>query len=161
PFHRAVMEHEDFTNGEALRVHTRWIETDFAETLAAAARAEPLQDTALVRTAIEIDGRRVALGLPAVLLQGLQSAGGGTAGVAAATPAAAAQEGAVPAPVAGTVQAWKVAEGDTVAEGDVVAVMEAMKMEMQVTAPRAGRITDLVATGSYQAAGAPLARVAS
>ena len=114
-----------------------------------------------MRTAIEIDGRRVALGLPAVLLQGLQAAGGGASAAAMAPPAAAAQDGAVPAPVAGTVQAWKVAEGDTVAEGDVIAVMEAMKMEMQVTAPRAGRITDLVATGSYQAAGTPLARVAS
>ncbi|AVS85727.1 acetyl/propionyl-CoA carboxylase subunit alpha, partial [Paracidovorax avenae] len=71
----------------------------------------------------------------------------------------AAEEGAVPAPVAGTVQAWKVAEGDTVAEGDVVAVMEAMKMEMQVTAPRAGHITGLAAVGSYHVAGALLARV--
>ncbi len=163
PFHRAVMEHPDFTNSEALRVHTRWIETDFAEPLAAAARAEPPADTALVRTAIEIDGRRVALGLPALLLQGLQaSAGAQPAGVPAqsAGTGSAAEEGTVPAPVAGTVQAWKVAEGDTVAEGDLVAVMEAMKMEMQVTAPRAGRITGLAAVGSYHAAGAPLARVA-
>ncbi|MDA8450490.1 ATP-grasp domain-containing protein [Acidovorax sp. NCPPB 3859] len=163
PFHRAVMEHPDFTNGEALRVHTRWIETDFAEPLAAAARAEPPADTALVRTAIEIDGRRVALGLPALLLQGLQaSAGAQPAGAPAqsAGTGSAAEEGTVPAPVAGTVQAWKVAEGDTVAEGDLVAVMEAMKMEMQVTAPRAGRITGLAAVGSYHAAGAPLASVA-
>ncbi len=160
PFHRAVMQHEDFTNGESLRVHTRWIETDFAETLAAAARAEPLPDTALVRTAIEIDGRRVALGLPALLLQGLQAGPGAMGGVVQAAARDGAQdEGAVPAPVAGTVQAWKVAEGDTVAEGDLVAVMEAMKMEMQITAPRAGRITALVAVGSYQAAGAPLARI--
>ncbi len=160
PFHRAVMQHEDFTNGESLRVHTRWIETDFAEALAAAARAEPLPDTALVRTAIEIDGRRVALGLPALLLQGLQAVPGAMGGVVQAAARDGAQdEGAVPAPVAGTVQAWKVAEGDTVAEGDLVAVMEAMKMEMQITAPRAGRITALVAVGSYQAAGAPLARI--
>ncbi len=162
PFHRAVMEHPDFTNGEALRVHTRWIETDFAGPLAAAARAEPPADTALVRTAIEIDGRRVALGLPALLLQGLQAGPGAQPAGAlaqAATPGGTGEEGAVPAPVAGTVQAWKVTEGDTVAEGDVVAVMEAMKMEMQVTAPRAGRIAGLVAVGSYQAAGAPLARV--
>ena len=159
PFHRAVMQHADFTNGESLRVHTRWIETDFADTLAAAARVEPLPDTALVRTAIEIDGRRVALGLPALLLQGLQAVPGAQAAGAQVAPSSAPDEGAVPAPVAGTVQAWKVAEGDTVAEGDLVAVMEAMKMEMQVTAPRAGRIAGLVAVGSYQAAGAPLARI--
>ncbi len=159
PFHRAVMQHADFTNGESLRVHTRWIETDFAETLAAAARAEPLPDTALVRTAIEIDGRRVALGLPALLLQGLQAVPGAQAAGAQVASSGAQDEGAVPAPVAGTVQAWKVAEGDAVAEGDLIAVMEAMKMEMQVTAPRAGRIAELVAVGSYQAAGAPLACV--
>ena len=159
PFHRAVLDHPDFIGDDGFKVHTRWIETDFADTLAAAARAEPLPDTALVRTAIEIDGRRVALGLPALLLQGLQALPGAQAAGAPAASSVAPDEGAVPAPVAGTVQAWKVAEGDTVAEGDLVAVMEAMKMEMQVTAPRAGRIAGLVAVGSYQAAGAPLARV--
>ncbi|WP_231502135.1 acetyl-CoA carboxylase biotin carboxyl carrier protein subunit, partial [Paracidovorax avenae] len=96
-----------------------------------------------------------------------QSAGTGSAAEEGTVPApvsagtgSAAEEGTVPAPVAGTVQAWKVAEGDTVAEGDVVAVMEAMKMEMQVTAPRAGRIHGLAPTGAYQAAGACLAIVA-
>src|SRR5256885_6641757 len=54
-------------------VHTRWIESDFAEPLAAAVRAEPLPDASLVRCAVEIDGRRVSLGLPAMLLQGLRS----------------------------------------------------------------------------------------
>ena len=62
PFHRAVMAHADFTGAEAaaFAVHTRWIETDFAATLAASVRAEPVAaaEAALVRTAIEIDGRR-------------------------------------------------------------------------------------------------------
>ncbi len=157
PFHRAVMEHADFTGADGFKVHTRWIETAFANDLAAAARAEPQPDAALVRCAIEIDGRRMQLGLPAALLQGLASAGG----AAAAAPAAqeSADEAAVASPIAGNLHAWKVGEGDAVQEGDVIAVMEAMKMEMQVTAHRAGRITLQAAAGSYQAAGACIARI--
>ena len=75
PFHRTVMQQPDFTSADVFKVHTRWIETDFANTLAAAARSEPpVSDAALVRAAVEIDGRRMALGLPAELLRGLQSA---------------------------------------------------------------------------------------
>jgi acetyl-CoA/propionyl-CoA carboxylase biotin carboxyl carrier protein len=158
PFHRAVMAHEDFTSDDAFKVHTRWIETDFANTLAAAVRTEPLADVALVRTAMEIDGRRVALGLPAELLRGLQSASGaGAVPVVEAAPAA--DPASVAAPIAGTLQSWKVADGDTVAAGDTIASMEAMKMEMQVVAHRAGRITLKVASGAYVAAGAEIAEI--
>ena len=158
PFHRAVMEHADFIGTDGFKVHTRWIETDFANTLVAAARAEPQPDATLVRTAMEIDGRRVSLGLPAELLRGLQSAGS-----AASAPAAAATEAADPAavasPIAGTLHAWKVEDGAEVQEGDVIAVMEAMKMEMQVAAHRSGRISLQAQAGSYHAAGACLARI--
>jgi acetyl-CoA/propionyl-CoA carboxylase biotin carboxyl carrier protein len=157
PFHRAVMAHPDFVSGDAFKVHTRWIETDFANGEAPAMRPDPLPDAALVRTAIEVDGRRLALGLPGVLLSGLSSvaAGGGIARAEAAVTDAA----AVAAPVSGTLQGWKVADGDEVAEGAVVTVMEAMKMEMQVVAHRAGRIAFAVAAGGYVAAGAALATI--
>ncbi|KIQ35914.1 acetyl-CoA carboxylase [Variovorax paradoxus] len=157
PFHRAVMTHPDFVSGDAFKVHTRWIETDFANGEAPAMRPDPAPDTALLRTAIEVDGKRMALGLPAVLLGGL-SAAAGTPGIAAAE-APAADAAAVAAPVSGTLQGWKVADGDEVAQGAVVAVMEAMKMEMQVVAHRAGRIAFSVATGGYVAAGATLATI--
>jgi acetyl-CoA/propionyl-CoA carboxylase biotin carboxyl carrier protein len=157
PFHRAVMEHADFRGDDGFKVHTRWIETDFSNTLAAAVRAEPQPDSSLLRTAIEIDGRRVTLGLPAQLLRGLQAASG-TAD--AAVPAETVQDAAaVASPIAGTLHAWKVADGDTVQEGDVIAVMEAMKMEMQVAAHRSGRITLAAEAGSAQAAGAVIARI--
>ncbi|RZI97575.1 MAG: ATP-grasp domain-containing protein [Variovorax sp.] len=161
PFHREVMAHADFTSADAFKVHTRWIETDFANTLAAAVRPEPLAEVALVRTAVELDGRRVALGLPAELLWGLQSTGSGGAARPApgAAPIAQADAAQVGAPIAGTLQSWKVADGDTVAEGDTIAAMEAMKMEMQVTAHRAGRITLLAEQGAYLAAGAPIASI--
>lgn len=159
PFHRAVIDHPDFIGADGFNVHTRWIESDFAEPLAAATRAEPQPDGSLLRTAIEIDGRRVMLGLPAQLLGGLANAQ--PASVAPAMTEAAATDAAdLPAPVAGTVQAWKVAEGDDVKEGDVIAVMEAMKMEMQVFAHRAGRIALRAATGIFVAAGLPIATIA-
>lgn len=156
PFHRAVMEHSDFTGEEALRVHTRWIETTFANTLAAAPRAEPV-DEALVRTAIEIDGRRVRLGLPRSLLAGLQAGGETAAPPAQAEPRA--DPAVVQAPIAGTVLVWKAADGSAVAPGDVIAVMEAMKMESAITAHRGGRLVHAVPQGSYVAAGSTIARI--
>ena len=159
PFHKAVMDHPDFVGEQGFKVHTRWIESDFAAPLAAAVRAVPAADTSLLRTAIEIDGRRVQLGLPAVLLQGLAAAGGQGA-VAAASAPAAVDGAAVTSPIAGNLQAWKVVDGDTVQEGDVIAVMEAMKMEMQVTAHRAGRVALVAAAGTAQALGAVIAHIA-
>ena len=160
PFHKAVLNQADFvadaSAGQGFKVHTRWIETEFAEPLAAAARAEPMADTSLLRTAIEIDGRRVQLGLPAMLLQGLSAAG--AAAPQAAQPSSVDPD-AVASPIAGNLHAWKVADGDEVKEGDVIAVMEAMKMEMQVSAHKNGRITLTAQAGSAQALGAVIAQI--
>lgn len=158
PFHRAVIDHADFLGANGFKVHTRWIESDFAEPLAAAARAEPQHDSSLLRTAIEIDGRRVVLGLPAQLLRGLADA---PASDSAAAPAQATATDAadLPSPIAGTVQAWKVGEGDDIKEGELIAVMEAMKMEMQVHAHRDGRVTWQAPSGVFLAAGARLASI--
>ncbi|MFD1807179.1 acetyl-CoA carboxylase biotin carboxyl carrier protein subunit [Gemmobacter lanyuensis] len=88
-----------------------------------------------MRLPIEIDGRRHELGLPATLLAGLA----GAVPAVVAAPSAAVMEGAVTAPVAGTLVRWLVAPDAPVAEGEAVAVLEAMKMETRVTAPgRAG-----------------------
>jgi len=158
PFHRAVLEQPDFTadTAEGFKVHTRWIETDFANDLEAAVRVVPVAHAALHRTVMEIDGRRVSLGLPAEWLAGLSA---GSAPQAAAPAAAAEDAHAVRAAVTGTLHAWQVADGDQVQAGDVVAVMEAMKMEMQVTAQRAGRITLQAEAGSFQQQGATIARI--
>ena len=157
PFHKAVMDHPDFVGADGFKVHTRWIESDFAEPLAAAVRAEPLADTSLLRTAIEIDGRRVTLGLPAVLLQGLAAGASGSASAVAEKEAI--DPAAVASPIAGNLHAWKVADGDEVKEGDVIAVMEAMKMEMQVSAHKAGRISLAAQAGTAQALGAVIAHI--
>ena len=150
-----MLAHEDFA-GEDFRVHTRWIETDWVPDLAPDARPAPPEPTALQRMAIEIDGRRVAIALPPALLSGLA---GGTAGPQALPAAPATSAQAVPAPVSGTLQAWKVQDGDTVAEGQPIAVMEAMKMEMQIVAHRAGRITLQAAAARYLEAGTAIAHI--
>ncbi|MFY0476115.1 acetyl/propionyl/methylcrotonyl-CoA carboxylase subunit alpha [Achromobacter marplatensis] len=163
PFHRAVLDHADFIgDGEGFNVHTRWIETDFANDLEAAVRPAPLGGVNLHRTAVEIDGRRVSLGLPAELLRGLQSAGAAAAGLETAGVAGAlapANAHGVAAPIAGTLQAWNAEDGATVKQGDLIATMEAMKMEMQVLAPRDGVLKHQAAAGKAVAAGAEIGRI--
>ena len=157
PFHQAVMQHADFVNGEKMGVHPRWIETTLMPQWDAQpeARPQPAPDNSLQRVAIELDGRRVMLGLPAGLFSGLAAPAASTA----AAPQETVDANAVTAASAGTLTAWKVADGAEVAAGDLIAVMEAMKMEMQLNAPRAGRIRLLAEAGSYQAAGAVIARM--
>lgn len=151
PFHRAAIDTADFIGTDGFKVHTRWIETDFAAMPEAMARPEPIDDPTLVRTHLEIDGRRVSLALPSLLLAGLGAAGQGSA--SAAGKGGGPAEDGITAPVSGTLQAFKIADGATVAEGDLVAVMEAMKMETQVLAPKAGRLRLRVKEGDYVQAG--------
>ena len=154
PFHRAVLNNSDFTGETGFKVHTRWIETDFADTLDAMARPQIPEDTTLIRTPVEIDGKRHMLGLPASLLTAL---GGMTQPVATET-AGATDASAIVAPIAGTLQAFKIEDGVRVEEGTLVAVMEAMKMETPVTAARAGTIRFEAQPGTYLQAGAIIAR---
>ncbi|UTT45303.1 acetyl/propionyl/methylcrotonyl-CoA carboxylase subunit alpha [Micrococcus luteus] len=148
PFHRAVLEQDAFTSGDRLAVYTTWIESEFAEPLAESPYLGA-EVPAGGRTAVtvELDGRAVRLGLPADLYAALL--GGGGAGAAAPAGAAGAaktdDDGAVASPVTGTLASWKVEDGAEVAEGDTVAIVEAMKMETPIRTPRAGRIQLLVA----------------
>ncbi|WP_377276729.1 acetyl/propionyl/methylcrotonyl-CoA carboxylase subunit alpha [Rhizobium sp. R86522] len=158
PFHRAAMESRDFTGEEGFRVHTRWIETDFAEPLAAASRPEPVCDTSLIRTHVEIDGKRHELAIPAILLSGIGNISGGQAGGAEASSGKTEDSMSIAAPISGTLQAFKVEEGAEVQSGDLIAVMEAMKMETQVIAARSGRVSFKSEAGAYLAAGQEIAR---
>lgn len=159
PFHRAVLEQPEFRAEDGtFGVHTRWIETDFADRLAQAAaphgRVAPAKAAAMMRIAIEIDGKRHDLSLPMGLLTAAP------AGQAAAHAAAdEADDATVTAPVPGTLTAWQVDDGATVEAGQVIAVMEAMKMETRVEAHRAGSITQVAKAGEVLGFGAPLARI--
>ncbi|GAB2726612.1 acetyl/propionyl/methylcrotonyl-CoA carboxylase subunit alpha [Melaminivora jejuensis] len=166
PFHRAVLQEAAFTAEDGFAVHTRWIETELAAHLEPAARPGPEEAAPLLRTFIEIDGRRVALGLPAGLVlagvsgqEGGARGGSGASGTPAQAPRAAAAPGEVLAPLAGTLVAWHRHSGDAVQAGEVIAVLEAMKMETSVAAPQAGILQCLAEVGSALQAGQSLARI--
>ena len=118
---------------------------------------------------VEVDGRRLSVVLPADF--GADSPGRGPAGAGAAaappkrqhrraTSAAATDGDALLAPMQGTIVAVAVAEGDRVAAGDLVVVLEAMKMEQRLTAHRSGLVSDLTASvGAVVASGAAVCRI--
>lgn len=141
-----------------------WIETEMNQDWAqAAARPDPVQEQPLQRTWVEIDGKRVALGLPSTLLQGLSHAAvarPASAGAATPTPTPdTPPAGAVLAPMAGSLIAWKVADGQAVQAGAVLAVMESMKMESNITAAQAGVVRLQVPAGATLQAGQTIARI--
>ncbi len=152
PFHRAVLQERDFTGEDGFKVYTNWIETAFRG-IKPAPRVDPAEG-GLLRSFIEIDGKRHELGLPAALFSGL----GAAQPAAATTPKAGAA--AVTAPIPGTLRQWLVEDGAQVAEGEIVAVMEAMKMETRIPAPKAGRISLVAEIGATVGIGAELATIA-
>jgi acetyl-CoA/propionyl-CoA carboxylase biotin carboxyl carrier protein len=162
PFHRAVVNAADFDDTANFAVHTRWIETDFAEPLAAALRVVPV-DTTVLRGTMEIDGVRHDVGIGAMLLERLAAhlqLPPQSSTVSKPTNATS-PSGALVAPITGLLQRWNVTEDEQVSAGQVIAVMEAMKMETQVTAPHGGRIALRAAAGQSVAADAVLATITS
>ncbi|WP_369054309.1 acetyl/propionyl/methylcrotonyl-CoA carboxylase subunit alpha [Kineococcus terrestris] len=161
PFHRAVVEDPAFTAADGeFTVHTRWIETEWS----GRGGGEPQEPVAPGpagerRTLVlEVDGRRVTVTLPAEELTAPAAparARGRRRSAGGAAPDA--EPGAVPAPMDGTVVRVAVEEGSTVEQGDLLVVLEAMKMENPVTAPRAGTVRAVrVEAGAAVAQGAPL-----
>jgi acetyl-CoA/propionyl-CoA carboxylase biotin carboxyl carrier protein len=152
PFHRAVLEEPAFTGESGFGVFTNWIETAFRG-LVPAPRVDPVEG-GLLRSFIEIDGKRHALGLPAALFTGLVAPAPGFAREATAG------EGSVTAPISGTLQQWLVADGAEVAEGEAVALIEAMKMETRILAPKSGKITFKADAGTSVGVGMEIAVIA-
>ncbi|MBY4429766.1 acetyl/propionyl/methylcrotonyl-CoA carboxylase subunit alpha [Rhodococcus fascians] len=157
PFHAAVVSDPAFIgDGDSFSVHTRWIETEWDNQVPPFTAGQPIDDDeALPRQSVivEVGGRRVEVSLPGELTLGGGS--GGNAGAVRRKPKARTRGGAgagaasgdsVTAPMQGTVVKVAVDEGQEVAVGDLVAVLEAMKMENPVTAHKAGTITGLSVT---------------
>ncbi|MBP1162994.1 acetyl-CoA/propionyl-CoA carboxylase biotin carboxyl carrier protein [Rhodococcus sp. PvR044] len=153
PFHRAIVEDPAFIgNGESFDVYTKWIENEWKNTVEPFTAGEALdEDEALPRQSVvvEVGGRRVEVSLPGQFSLG---GGGSTNGATRKKPkprkrgggaGGAASGDAVTAPMQGTVVKVAVEEGQEVAEGDLIAVLEAMKMENPVNAHKAGIVTGL------------------
>jgi acetyl-CoA/propionyl-CoA carboxylase, biotin carboxylase, biotin carboxyl carrier protein len=160
PFHRLVVRDPAFVD---CRVHTRWIETEWAgevPAFGAPAAPAPLEERASI--VVEVGGKRLEVRLPAGLAAATGPAGATPRAPARRTPAAtgAAASEAVTAPMQGTVVKVAVADGDTVAEGDLVVVIEAMKMEQPLYAHRAGTVSGLaVAVGDPLPTGAAICTI--
>jgi len=156
PFHRAVVDDPAYigegsdTDGH-FGIYTSWIETEFDNRITpyAGTPAEGADPEVRQTVVVEVGGRRLEVSLPGSL--GSVAAGGGAGGAkkpkrsAGKKAGAAAGGDAVTSPMQGTIVKVTVEEGQVVAEGDVVVVLEAMKMEQPLKAHKAGTVTGLQA----------------
>ncbi|WP_460458565.1 acetyl/propionyl/methylcrotonyl-CoA carboxylase subunit alpha [Angustibacter peucedani] len=155
PFHRVVVRDPAFAPADAetpFTVHTRWIETQFDNQIEpfAGAAGEAGEPEERQRVVVEVGGKRLEVVLPAGFSAG---GGGGGGGAKAKAPkrsgrsssAAAAGGDALTAPMQGTIVKIAVEEGQAVEAGELVVVLEAMKMEQPITAHKSGTVTGLVA----------------
>ena len=173
PFHRAVITEPAFTaeNG-TFDVHTRWIETEYADrlpTLTAqlppAPAVEPQQQET-ERVVVEVGGKRLEVVLPASLNLGARRANG-TAGrrpnrrTANSRSAASVNSGnSLESPMQGTIVKIAVAAGEKVSAGDLIVVLEAMKMEQPLLAHRDGVVGDIAAeVGATVSAGTVICQI--
>lgn len=141
-FHRAVLNEADFA--DTFNVHTRWIENDFKQDLKPTKRSIPNHQQPMLLSYIEIDGKLHRVGLPAGMFAQNSTI---TAQDQPATETAMRAEHLL-APINGVISTWKIENGEQVAEGQVVAIMEAMKMEVPVLAHQSGVIQLTVQQGA-------------
>ena len=167
PFHRAIVEDKAFIgDGKSFSIFTRWIETDWEnkiepwsgaqEPLAA---AEPRHEVV-----VEVAGKRLAVSVPKRLLVGEIGSAQGHAPKRKSSSHSSGHTGArgnsLLAPMQATVVKLAVQAGDHVEEGDLVVVLEAMKMEQPLTAHRAGTISKVgVEVGATISAGTLLLEI--
>ncbi len=166
PFHRSVVDDPAFTAADGnFTVYTTWIETDYVNELEpyggdTDAGDEPAERE---RVVVEVGGKRVEVVLPGGLGASAAAAGpkkpkrkGGKAAGAAASG------DSLTAPMQGTVVKVTVEEGATVAAGDQIVVVEAMKMEQPINAHKDGVITGLsVEVGGAVTSGQVIAEIRS
>jgi acetyl-CoA/propionyl-CoA carboxylase biotin carboxyl carrier protein len=177
PFHQALLATEQWAKGETCRdllEDKKWLKTLAFEPPAPPPEDGEAADEKVEQTyAVEVSGKRFD-----VRVVGPPFAGGGVAGAASngAAPAAARAPkrserkssggggGAdvLPSPLQGNMWKVLVKQGDTVQEGQLLCIIEAMKMENEITAHKAGTIAELpIAEGQPIQAGAPIATIVS
>lgn len=168
PFHRVIVSDPAFApeGDKPFSVHTRWIETEFdnqIEAYSGTVAQAPEEDGERQSVVVEVGGKRLEVVLPGGL-----SLGGGSSAAKKKAPrrsggsktGAAASGDSLTAPMQGTIVKIAVEEGQEVAAGELVVVLEAMKMEQPINAHKAGTITGLVAeVGQTVTNGAVIAEI--
>ncbi|WP_055493339.1 biotin carboxylase N-terminal domain-containing protein [Streptomyces sp. TP-A0356] len=172
PFHRAVVRDPAFApeltgSADPFTIHTRWIETEFVNEIkpfTAPAEAEADEEPGRETVVVEVGGKRLEVSLPASL--GMSLARTGLAAGAKPKRRAAKKSGPVASgdtlasPMQGTIVKVAVEEGQEVKEGDLVVVLEAMKMEQPLNAHKAGTIKGLTAeVGASITSGAAICEI--
>jgi len=153
PFHLTVLDDPAFTAEDGrFGVHTRWIETEFSGQIApyAGALGDAPESIPRSKVVVEVNGKRLEVLVPA----GLGTANGSATGARSKKKPVRRQSGAatktpsgnaLTSPMQGTIVKIAVADGDVVEAGDLVVVLEAMKMEQPLTAHRSGTVKNLTA----------------
>lgn len=167
PFHRVVLDEPAFAPAEGgdFKVHTRWIETEFNNTIPMYSGAPGSVDSdedERTTVVVEVNGKRMEVSLPD-LSGGAKPAAKPAAKTRKSRSARSAAKGGgdeLTSPMQGTIVKVAASDGDTVAEGDLILVLEAMKMEQPITAHKAGKVSGLSAkAGDTVTSGAVLATI--
>ncbi|MFE2945174.1 acetyl/propionyl/methylcrotonyl-CoA carboxylase subunit alpha [Streptomyces sp. NPDC059255] len=165
-FHRKVVADPAFT-ADPFRIHTRWIETEFVNDIppfAAPAGPETDDEPGRETVVVEVGGKRLEVSLPVSLGMSLArtglAAGAKPKRRAAKKSSAAASGDTLASPMQGTIVKVAVEEGQEVKEGDLVVVLEAMKMEQPLNAHRSGTVKGLAAqVGASLTSGAVICEI--
>ncbi|MFD3742531.1 acetyl/propionyl/methylcrotonyl-CoA carboxylase subunit alpha [Streptomyces sp. NPDC058629] len=166
PFHRAVVTDPAFT-ADPFTIHTRWIETEFVNEIkpfAAPADADAEDEAGRETVVVEVGGKRLEVSLPSSLGMSLArtglAAGAKPKRRAAKKAGSAASGDSLASPMQGTIVKVAVEEGQEVKEGDLVVVLEAMKMEQPLNAHRSGTVKGLTAeVGGSVSSGAVICEI--
>ncbi len=165
PFHKAILATEQWARGETCRelMEDRdWLKSTAPEEVAAPAPSEEGAETVSRDYKVEVSGK-----LFDVKVIGEAAAGGAAPAAAGRKPpkrerkaggGGGASSESLVSPLQGTVFKVDVEQGAEVAEGDLICVIEAMKMENEIAAHRSGKVTSLnVAVGAAVGSGDVLA----
>ncbi len=151
PFHRAVINDKAFIN-EPFAVYTGWIESEFNNQIPPhGASSEANATPVLEELVVEVNGHRFEVGVLSPIPKRKRALSARTA----------LQTGdSLTSPMQGTVIKIEVAEGQTVEEGDLIVVLEAMKMEQPLKAHKSGKISNLnISVGDTLASGTLLCKI--
>ncbi|AOP50105.1 biotin carboxylase N-terminal domain-containing protein [Streptomyces lydicus] len=171
PFHRTVVKDPAFApeltgSEDPFTVHTRWIETEFVNEIPpfAAPGGEEAEADSRETVVVEVGGKRLEVSLPSSLgmpLARAAVAGGAKPKRKAAKKAGSAASGdALASPMQGTIVKVAVEEGQQVTEGELIVVLEAMKMEQPLNAHRSGTVKGLTAeVGAALTSGAVICEI--